>query len=336
MSPHFSLFYPEIIKSYDDVYIISKVASEVKSRSEVDTTTYFCGINLSLPLIPSPMLDVVDLSTAPIYKECGLLSILPRFKNDKLSLIDYLSRERNFDDPLAGIAIGLDTSEEEIVKYIKFGVKRFCLDIANGFSTLVEPTFEMFSKLKKEFGDLYLITGNVADHKGYDYLAQQYLTYNLSGAIRVGIGGGHACSTKIETGIHLPTAMSIMDINLYSMLRHSTHQRIQLIADGGINKPADMCKAIALGADVVMAGSIFASCIDSCAKIDSSGHKIYRGSASFSVQSEYKDVSKINYVEGLNTSLLATDDIRNLINRYTNGYKSFLSYINLTKGLTHV
>jgi IMP dehydrogenase len=164
---------------------------------------------------------------------------------------------------------------------------------------------------------LYLVAGNVGSSETFKWLEEQGVD-----AIRVGIAGGNVCETRSETGVFAPAISAIFDA---AKVRKSA----KIIADGGIRTPSDFCKALASGADLVMAGSIFAGTDESPGKVilvDGKKFKILRGSASYSTQ---ESVGKEPiYVEGDETLVPYRGSVKKVIDRFKNGLLSSMSYCN--------
>jgi IMP dehydrogenase len=192
----------------------------------------------------------------------------------------------------------------------------------------------------------------VASKEGYQYLSS---LSNIFG-IRCGIAGGGACTTKNATGIYYPMGSLLEEIEMsrrvfeYGYLSVERRKTPPAIADGGINTPDRMCKALALGADVVIMGSVLAVAKESPAKkingftyrngkrpYDPMGHvmtwgetvidsAIFRGSASFEVQKEYREP---RYIEGQEILLpYKGESLQDIITKFMSGLRSSMSYFN--------
>jgi len=212
---------------------------------------------------------------------------------------------------------------------------------------------------------VYLIAGNVATREGYKFLADLGVD-----AVRVGIAGGSVCETKNETGVYMPMVTSILEcVDMrYGLARGKAWSRVPkdifkahpeyitmrtdvvldlesqeilteeikklplIIADGGIKIPADMNKALGLGADLVMAGGIFAGTKESPGDVlkdrDGKLYKIYRGAASFGVQKETTG-EEPDYNEGAEIFVPYKHmSVTKVIKRFKAGLQSCMSYCN--------
>jgi IMP dehydrogenase len=263
------------------------------------------------------MPDVCDGTMAKELCENGLFGFIHRFN----SIREQMEETDKLGFHYFGCAIGINKGwEERFIKLYDCGVTDFIIDTANGSHTRVADCIE--SVLRKD-KTINIVAGNVCTKEGYNFLAQ----YPLAG-IRVGIGGGAACSTKFQTGVHLPLASAIMEVA--QERKDSFYSKPLIIADGGINNTHDFCVALALGADLCMAGKIFASTKQSPAKvlnIDGKLKKIYRGAASFSTQIEHSG-NKPEYVEGFETIIDYDGDLKDVIKRFSGGLRSAMSYMN--------
>lgn len=322
----------KIEKAYNlsDIWLVPRHLSEIDSRNDVNTSIEFCGTILSLPLIASPMPDVCDSKMASILYQHGLFGFIHRFNTIGEQLNEY-SNTGIYD---CGCAIGINEDWfDRFLKLYDIGVSDFIIDTANGFNKRVGDCIE---KMFKRTPSINLIAGNVCTKEGYRFLAQ----YPLAG-IRCLIGSGSACATRHETSIYFPSATSLIEISQEKkdILREnkelvsytsSNLYPVPIIADGGIDNPHDFCVALALGADVVMCGKIFAACKQSPAKtlnIDGKIKKIYRGAASFSNQIEHTG-ERPDYVEGFERIIDYGGDIKDIIKRFSGGLRSAMSYMN--------
>jgi IMP dehydrogenase len=293
--------------SLSDIVLVPRKISRIDSRNDVSLKIAFGDKKLNCPIIASPMKDVCDGHVSLVIEKMGGLGIINRFMPIEDQVKEFLIC------PDAACAIGVNGDYIERCNTLnKEGCRLFCIDVANGATSLVEKTLLVFR-------DLFFIVGNVASKECFEWLE----SFPNVIAIRVGIAGGSACTTKTATGISRGLASSIMEC-------YKVRKRALIIADGGVHMPSDMCKSIACGADLVMLGKSIASTTDSPAKItkeNGQACKIYCGSASFEVQKNYRDIPR--YIEGETRLLPYTgESLEDLISRFCDGLRSSMSYFN--------
>lgn len=292
--------------TYDDISLIPTEISRIKSRAETKINCEFLDLNLSLPVISSPMDTVTGIEMAKALTEQGCLGILNRFDS---SLNEVLTKKT---DGVKGVSIALNTSLDDIKKLAENGYI-ICIDTANANNKEVLKKTE---EIKKAC-DVKIIVGNIAQG---DSLSQ----LEISGvdAVRVGIGGGSVCTTSIQTGIGIGQVSSILDV---ISKRDEKKLKIKIIADGGIKSPGDIAKAIALGADVVMLGRMLAGTRETPGEVIKYADQLwkkYRGSASFGVK------MRNEFIEGEETMIPYKGAVKNVIDGISDGLKSSMSYMN--------
>ena len=294
--------------TYDDISLIPIEVSRVKSRTEALTFCSFLGIDLTLPVISSPMDTVTGLEMVRELSRLGCLGILNRFDS---SLEDILRRDE-FNGEIKAVSIALNTPPNVIEKLIEFQ-KIICIDTANANNNEVLKKTE---ELKKKY-NIKIIVGNIAHGSSLRLL-------NNAGAdaVRVGIGSGSVCTTSIQTGIGIGQVSSLLNVLSF---REEQKLDIQIIADGGIKSSGDVAKAIALGADAVMLGRMLSGTKETpgeVIKYNGQLWKKYRGSASFGVK------MKNEFIEGEETMVPYKGVVKNVIDGISDGLRSSMSYMN--------
>jgi IMP dehydrogenase len=176
---------------------------------------------------------------------------------------------------------------------------------------------DALKKLRSHFPDeLHIMAGNVATLQAFDELADWG-----ANSIRVGIGGGSICSTRIVTGHGVPTLQSVLDC---SISRHD----VKIIADGGIKTTGDIVKAIAAGADFVMVGSMLAGTNETPGAVletpSGEKYKEYRGMASKKAQHSWR--GKSSTPEGVSTTVPYKGSVKHSLQDIDGGLRSGLSY----------
>ncbi|MFA7361881.1 MAG: guanosine monophosphate reductase [Candidatus Kapaibacterium sp.] len=304
--------------TYDDVSLLPNQISAVEHRSDCDTSIEFCGTKLMVPIIASPMNTVCGGRMAKALADLGALGIIHRFNSAEEQIAEFKESNLNGSDfRCAALGINADTEIDRLKKLADYGVKIFCVDIANGGSRMIEKYLNAIKTSVAEY-KLKIIAGNVASSETTKFLI------NLGvDAIRVGIGNGAMCSTSIKSGIGIGQVDAIVRaLSAKDDLRSS----VKIIADGGISTPGAMCKAIALGCDAVMFGRVLAGTDEApgeVLKYNNQRWKKYCGSASFAVKQENK-----NYIEGEESLVPYKGSVSKLIKEYREGLQSSMSYLN--------
>lgn len=319
--------------TYDDIQLVPRF-SNVKSRMNVElrsklTNRYECLI----PIIAAPMDTVCELDMAKrlamtggvgaihrfntIEEQCNIVRELLNYAVD----VDLASRwnEMNcnwngtvYDIPLVA-AIGVSEDDKKRAKrLVEAGCNILLIDVAHGHHSNVGDMIEFIKNELPEHIDI--IAGNVATAEGAKYLQDKG-----ADSIRAGVGAGAACSTRIKTGFGVPMISCIMDI--------ANVVNIPIIADGGLRSSGDIVKALAVGADTVMLGSMLAGCDEAPGKIIQTSQglfKRYRGSASIEVKLTYNKDSR--NVEGESTNVPYKGGVKYTIYDILDGIRSALSY----------
>jgi len=314
--------------SYDDITLVPDAISTIEHRSECNTSLAAFGRVFDIPIIAAPMPDVCGGIMAYTLAKNGSLGIIHRFQSTDDQIQDY--RVSGLE---AACAVGVtDDYLDRVQGLYESGCRIFCLDVANGANRYVGNAIE---SIHKTLGgilysdppkDYYIIAGNVATVSGYRYLA------NLGvDAVRVGIAGGSVCETRTETGVYVPMVTAIQNCVKERDYMIKCPQPL-IIADGGIKTPSDMCKALALGADFVMCGSIFVPTKESSAEVvkyNGDFFKMWRGSSSYSVQQDSNPDKEVLYNEG-NETLIPYHKLKTskVLARFKAGLQSSMSYMN--------
>lgn len=300
--------------AYDDVILVPQY-STIRSRSEIDLSVKLTDdLTLQLPIISSPMNTVTETNMANAMHNLGCLGILHRYNT-----IEYQSRLLSFIDNknLRAAAIGVSGDfKERLESLVNNGLKIVCLDVAHGDHIMME---ECIQYVKETYPQLYVIAGNVATSAGFERLS-------IAGAdaVRVSIGSGSICTTRIQTGHGRPTLDAIIQI-----AEHKKNSNIKtlIIADGGLKNAGDIVKSLAAGADLVMLGSLLSGTYETPGKIvrtEKGSFKKYSGMASKDAQ--LRGRGKYNSVEGVSTFVKFKGNVRHTIHELETNIKSGLSY----------
>ena len=262
--------------NYSEVCLLPKY-SECEQRNHCITEAVLCGKPFGLPVIPANMKAVVDKRQCEWLSKNHYFHIMHRFDIDVQHFIEEANRDMW---PIISASLGVKPQDQQIVSNLKASGARLdflTLDIAHGHLSLMQ---RMIRYCKKKLPDTKIIAGNVATPQGVKDLA----TWGAD-IVKVGIGQGSPCTTKDKTGFTLPMFTCVKECSdVFIGDSFEDSQRVPIIADGGIQCNGDIAKALVAGADWVMAGGLFACCIDSAAHsimVDGSLHRAYYGSASF-------------------------------------------------------
>jgi len=304
--------------TFDDVTIVPKY-SDIKSRKECDTTSHVSDIILDIPIISSPMETVTGREMCVRLQELGCLGILHRFMEAEKQAILMLS----LSDRLKAAAVGVN-DKERIDLLIENGIHIIDIDVAHGHHKNVKETIEYI----REYPNIMIMAGAVAT-----YEATRALMEWGADIIRVGVGGGSLCETRIRTGIGVPMITSLQDCYLATK-----DTAVAIIADGGIRYPGDMAKAIAAGADAVILGSLLAGTKESPYAISKRGtwpneqlYKRYAGAASLESKSDggklCTTTGDIKYVEGNSITIPYKGKVKRIIMDMKEGLQSAMSYV---------
>ena len=301
--------------TYDDV-LLTPQYSDIESRIQVDIQSELDNnILLHLPIISSPMDTVTEDAMALEMFRAGGLGIVHRYNTirEQLDIVDKILQAEK--SAHVGAAIGMvGDFKERALALRSGGVAILCVDVAHGYHSLMERCLKT---LKDLFGSwVHIIAGSVATVEGFSKLSEWG-----ADSIRVGIGGGSICSTRLVTGHGVPTLQSIIDC-----AKSSTDTKI--IADGGLRTSGDIVKAFAAGADFVMLGSMLAGTREAPGEIFSSDtgkkYKVYRGMASKDAQR--KRSKKISTPEGISTTIPYKGNVAAILQDLEGGIRSGFSY----------
>ena len=294
--------------TFDDVGLIPKF-NQILSRLDTNLNITLHNDKFKSPFIPANMDSVISSELATVCKKRESPIIFHRFAPIQQQ-IEWI---KEFPD--AYLSIGVKTDNIDTLYFA--GCRRFCIDIAHGHSQSVVDAIKKI----KHMQDTQVIAGNVCTYEGVIDLAN-------AGAdiIKVGVGPGAVCITRMMTGMGIPQFSAIRECYRAKCYLSENDKDIYLIADGGIKYPRDAVLALAAGADAVMMGSIFARTFESAAPKQKNGLKTYgryRGQAS----SEFMDEFKIKrQAEGVAFDVEITKSANEVFDEYEGGLRSALTY----------
>ena len=300
--------------SYDDVLLVPQY-SEVVSRKEVNLGIKLKNFpELLIPVVASPMDTITGGRMAATISEYGGVGIIHRYSSVEEQVLE-VERAVKLGAERIGAGVGITGDFVQRAKAVqRAGANLICVDVAHGHHCLMRHALKV---LRNTIGNsAHIMAGNIATRVGLDHLAEWG-----ADSVRVGIGGGSICSTRIQTGHGVPTFQSILDCS-------STASDVSIIADGGIKNSGDIVKALAAGADAVMIGSLLAGTPETPGEYyrneKGDRYKVYRGMASKEAQIKWR--GHYSSVEGVTTTVQGKPEARHVLYELEAGIRSGLSY----------
>lgn len=299
--------------SFDDVLLVPQY-SDIESRKVLTTSNQLDDkTTLYLPIISSPMDTVTEVDMAATVDTHGGLGIIHRY-NSPADQAKLVRRAKLKDTTNVGAAIGVTGDYlERAQALVEEGANILCVDVAHGHHSMMKTAL---GELRKVFGDsVHLMAGNVATGEGARDLANWG-----ADSVRVGVGGGSICSTRLVSGHGVPTFQTVIDCVEYGC-------PVPIIADGGMKTSGDIVKALAAGADFVMLGSMLAGTDQSPGQVFDNGnkrYKVYRGMASSEAQVNWR--GKTSTPEGISTTIPYKGDVNGILEDLKGGIQSGMSY----------
>ena len=310
--------------TFDDVLLLPQYSDILPSETDI-SIQLTKNILLKVPFLSSAMDTVTESKMAISIAHAGGLGVIHR----NLNIVDQTKeikkvKKKNL---LVGAAVGTNKDDLERARsLVTNGCDLIVIDTAHGHS---EKVLKTLSKLKRISKKIPICVGNIATAAAAKKL------YN-SGAdiIKVGIGPGSICTTRMVAGIGVPQISAIMEVK--QVLKN---RNVKIISDGGIKFSGDVAKALAAGADAIMMGSIFAGTYESPGKkfkIKGKIYKQYRGMGSIGAmssgsayryfQKNFKDKSKF-VPEGVEGRVEYKGNVSKIIYQLKGGLRSSMGYI---------
>jgi len=314
--------------SFDDVLLVPQ-HSKITSRQDTDlSTSVGRNLRLTLPILSSNMDTVTEVEMAMAMADSGGGGVLHRFASQEDQALWLQNLRSSAMNPRI-ISVGLEGNEkrevfDDIVHLVgEYGVDAICLDVAHGDHVKV---LEMLNGLRFEFPAVDIIAGNVATGR-----AACRLVDAGANVIKVGIGPGSVCSTRVVSGHGFPQLSAIIEVDQELRLagrREGDINQVSVIADGGIRYPGDIVKALAAGADAVMLGSLLAGTDEAAGDRiveDGIAFKTFRGMASREAQTQ-KRAGRTPRVEGVAARIPYRGPVRDTLANLEAGIRSGFSY----------
>jgi len=310
--------------TFDDVTLIPKYSSVLPSEAITDCQLSD-NLNLQIPLISSAMDTITESKMAIAISKSGGIGVIHRNLSIERQVIEIQKVKKN--NCLVGAAIGVSPKDVERAEELsRVKTDLIVIDTAHGHT---QKVLNMIRKIKKKLKNSTLCAGNIATSKAAKFLADSGVDI-----VKVGIGPGSICTTRLVAGIGVPQLSAVLDVKK-ALKKYKT----KIISDGGIKFSGDLAKAIAAGADAIMIGSLFSGTIESPGKIIRYKGKLYKnfrgmgsvgamsvGSADRYYQKKSKDVSK--YVpEGVEGMVKFKGSVKKIIYNLVGGLKSSMGYL---------
>jgi IMP dehydrogenase len=300
--------------TFDDLMLVPEY-SEIESRKQPDTSTVV-GHRIEIPIIASPMNTVTEAVMADTMTKLGADAVLHRYMSIEEQCKQFQSVKR---PPWAAVGASGDFAERAQALY-DAGVRKFCIDVANGHSKIAALAVHNLRYLLGE--EVYIMAGNVCTAEG-----ARVLEANGANVIRVGIGPGSQCTTRLVTGFGVPQLSAIGwcagGVKLAS-----------IVADGGIRSSGDIVKALAMGADAVMIGGLIAGtdeCPGEVVRDEETGQlfKYYHGMASREGREDWFGREVSSYVpEGVSTKVPHRGEAKKIVENLNSSLKVGMSFAN--------
>lgn len=319
----------EPLRTFDDVLLVPQY-SEIDSRSEVNVSTKLKNYTLKIPIIAANMDTVCEAGMAIALANAGGMGVIHRYMSYERQLVEvstvatmvnYPEKDPSWESPVAaavGVRNGVLAHVENLVSA---GANVIVVDVAHGHFKPVKDTIQAIKKEKftsSRGTPVEVIAGNVATPDGALFLFD-------AGAdgIKVGVGSGSICSTRLVTGHGIPQLAALLSI------KHIPHRFDgYMIADGGLRTSGDIVKALAVGATAVMLGSMLAGTEETPGEyIINSGrkYKVYRGMSSREAQTEFYG-NRPEAPEGITAVVPYKGPVESVLGEIVGGIRSGLSY----------
>jgi IMP dehydrogenase len=297
--------------TFDDVLLVPAY-NHYESRQHVDVsvTDRSGRLSLKLPVMTANMDTITESAMANFIGGKGGIGVLHRMMPVERNVAEY----RNCRFP-AFVSVGCAEEELERAEALRdAGATLFVVDVAHGHARYVGKTLK---RLRQLLPDACLMAGNVATYAGADYLASVG-----ADVVKVGIGPGSVCTTRLKTGHGVPQLTAIQDCARCDR---------SIVADGGIRHAGDVVKALAFGADFVMIGGLLAGTRPTPGRRTRDRHgkwvKAYRGMASREVADEHHGgIAEWKTAEGVSVTVPYRDDEEAIVADIVGGLRSGLTY----------
>ena len=296
----------------DDVGIVQAPISFTEHRKDVNPFIEVCGRKV-YPIFASPMESVIDENNYKVFLDNKITPVIPRTVQQR---IDILQRLNLSTETFVSFSL---TEAKDLYESNCFDtltdISYICIDMAHG---TLNSLYETCRLIKDKYGDkVVIMTGNVNNYKAYELYADAGIDY-----VRVTIGSGSRCTTACAVGCFTGTATLIdemVSLKTRWMVNNPDKKATKIIVDGGIDWYDKIMKSIALGADGVMIGKLFAECEEACGVIGYAVNEEEYSNGIFYTRRDYENYKHI------------TDE-----ELTRNGYnRKFLQPFRMYRGMSH-
>lgn len=311
---------------FSDVLIRPK-RTTLTSRSQVDITRTmsFPHSTFTWTGVPIIAANMDTVGTYDIYKTLShykIITALHKFYTKE----DYKEMKDRLDPNYYMVSTGIKDKDFERLNEIMTVVtdaKFICIDVANGY---MEALVDYCARVRKAFPNNIIVAGNVVSRE----MTEELIIRGGVDIVKVGIGSGSACTTRLKTGVGMPQLSAIMEC---ADAAHGANGYI--IGDGGITCPGDMAKAFGGGADFVMCGGVFSGHMENPGDlIEENGNKyklFYGMSSGKAMKTHYGKMENYRSSEGRVVRVKCKGSIQTTVQDYLGGVRSTCTYINAKK-----
>jgi IMP dehydrogenase len=308
--------------TFDDLLLVPQY-SDIESRSLVDTSVKLSKNGFSTilrqPIVPANMRHITEYAMAKEIYISGGLALVHRFMpiEDQFRILQRLADE--FGDRIwrhIGLSVGVKKEDYETVDtFIRRGAEIICIDIAHGDS---KQCVDMCAFIHEKHPSAFLIAGTIATGE-----AAKRLWSAGADMVRVNVGCGSICSTRLMTGNGVPQMTALIDVaeakKQMMQGRQDYEQQFYIMSDGGVRQIGDLVKALCF-ADVVMTGNMFAGAKETPGNViqnlDGKTYKEYAGSSTH----------KTTHVEGVAAIVATKGRTQDILTKMLEGIRSGMSY----------
>ena len=319
--------------------LIKPKKTKITSRSQVDLVRSFTFKNSTstwsgIPIMAANMDTTGTFEIARVLSKNKMLTCLHKFYR----VVDYSEFFKLLEDEervnmYNNIAVSSGISDKDFDKLCEImdtfpELKWICIDVANGY---MEKMIEYCRKVRERYPKSIIIAGNIATSS----MTKMYIEKGLVDIVKVGIGPGSACLTRLKTGVGVPQLSAIIECG-----KQAHHCGGHIVGDGGITCPGDMAKAFGGGADFVMCGGVFSGHDENPGEIietesktgESKKFKLFYGmSSEHAMKKHYGKMEKYRSSEGRCIKVPYKGPLEKTVCDYLGGIRSTCAYVNVNK-----